>query len=269
MAAADDIRSHLDVSQIAQYLGTDEATAGRAVDDALETLVGAMDRNVADPQGAVSLGRALGDHTGTGAYGEPIDVVSVDVADGEKIVDHVLPAAQMQTLGGDAGGSLLRKLLPLLAPIVMSYLARRLQDQLGGGTRQQRAPREGGQPGSGGGLTDVLGDLLGGGQSGAGQSGGGFGDILGDLLGGGRTAPAEQPQRNPQPQPPQTQQQPAPRQPGQGGFHVPDAGQTDLRMDAGEPQAGAPASDPGRQGGGSLGGDVLGGILSDLLRGRR
>ncbi len=58
----------------------------------------------------------------------------------------------------------------MLAPIVMSYLARRL-GQGGSGTGAQ----------SGGGLGDLLGGLLGG----AGQSGG-LGDLLGGLLGQGR-----------------------------------------------------------------------------------
>ena len=42
MAAVDDIKSSLDLSQIAQYLGTDEQTANEAVDQALAQLVGAI-----------------------------------------------------------------------------------------------------------------------------------------------------------------------------------------------------------------------------------
>ena len=74
------------------------------------------------------------------------------------------------------GGDLLSRLLPLLAPIVMSYLARKLG--------------MGGPAGSRAGSGDILGDLLGGilgGGAGSG-AGGGLGDILGQILGGGQPA---------------------------------------------------------------------------------
>jgi hypothetical protein len=77
--------------------------------------------------------------------------------------------------GGDMSG-LVAKLLPILAPIVMSFLAKKF---LKGGA---------GAPGSssGGGLGDLLGGLLGGsGQGGQGGQGA-LGDLLGGLLGGGR-----------------------------------------------------------------------------------
>jgi uncharacterized protein YidB (DUF937 family) len=73
-----------------------------------------------------------------------------------------------------------------------------LGDILGGGNRPSGRggrPEGGGMPG-GGGLGDILGDILGGGRpSGRGGQpggpGGGLGDILGDILGGGRAPRAQ------------------------------------------------------------------------------
>ncbi|WP_220492372.1 DUF937 domain-containing protein [Propioniciclava sp. MC1683] len=245
MAAVDDIKSSLDLSQIAQYLGTDEQTANEAVDQALAQLVGAMDDNATDAASAVGLSRAaLNDHLEGSAFGDSIDINAVDAADGEKIVSHVFSPTQIQSLGPGMGGNLLRRLLPLLAPLVMGYLASKLQEKMGGGGRAQA-------PSQGGGLGDILGDLLGGGapQQQSGSAGGGLGDILGDLLGGG--APQQPTQ--------------APSSGGTGGFQAPtsDGG---LRIDPGTsaPRQSQPQSP---MGGGA--GDLLGGLLKEILIGRR
>ena len=58
----------------------------------------------------------------------------MDTADGEKIVSHVFGGQQDQVASqlagtaqlGGVGGDLVRKLLPILAPIVMSYLANKV-----------------------------------------------------------------------------------------------------------------------------------------------
>ena len=69
---------------------------------------------------------------------------------------------------------MLPKLLPMLAPIVMAFLANKAF------SGKKEAPAA--QQSAGGGLGDMLGGLLGGGQ----QQGGGLGDMLGGLLGGGQ-----------------------------------------------------------------------------------
>ena len=256
MSTVDDIRSSLDIQQVAQLLGTTPDQAAVAVDQALNSLVGQLDANVNDAQGALNLTRALGSHAASDAYGDSVDLNAVDTQDGEKIIGHVYPAGDIQALGG-VGGGLVKQLLPILAPIVLSYLAKQmfgqtsggkssggiLGDILGGlvgGSPQAQAPS------SSGGLGDVLGDLLGGGGS-----GGGLGDLLGGLLGGATPAPA--------PAPTGRKQAPSP---SGGGFRVPQAPDTGLAIDASGPAA-APA-----QGSPSTG-DLLGGILSDLLQGRR
>ena len=105
-----------------------------------------------------------------------VDLDEVDPNDGDRIVGHVFGDKRghvVDTLGavdGTGGGNLIGKLLPLLAPIVMSYLAGRIGNRSGGAVAQS------------GGIGDILGGLLGGGSGG----GGGIGEILGGLLGGGR-----------------------------------------------------------------------------------
>ncbi len=257
MAAVDDIKSSLDLSQIAQFLGTDEQTANQAVDQALSQLVGAMDNNVTDADGAVGLTRAvLKDHAASSAYGDSVDINDVDEADGEKIVHHVFSANEIQQFSGSgAGGNLLRRLLPLLAPIVMGYIASKLQEKMAGGGRAQ-TPTPQQAPQSGGGLGDILGDLLGGGSQRGGASGGGLGDILGDLLGGGAPQQTQQPQQRTQ----------APSSGGTGGFQAPqsDGG---LRMDPGTPSSAPQQRTQAPAGGGA--GDLLGGLLKEILIGRR
>lgn len=182
MSSIDDIMANIPISALAGQLGVDEATAEAAVREALPALVGGMQANAADPAGEASLAGALDHHSPKLVEGG-VNLDEVDTGDGEKIVDHVFgdnAGAVATTLGGNIGdnGDLIKKLLPILAPIVLSYLSQRMR---GGGA----AP----QSGAGGGLTDLLGSILGGvaGNQGGQQSGGGsILDMLGGLLGGGR-----------------------------------------------------------------------------------
>jgi hypothetical protein len=87
----------------------------------------------------------------------------------------------VSTLGANAGQqqSLIARLLPLLAPIVLAYLSKRMQGSASSGSNV---------------LTDLLGGMLGGGRSARPaeddqaeqRSGGSILDILGSLLGAGR-----------------------------------------------------------------------------------
>jgi hypothetical protein len=192
MSATDDILSQIPLDQLAAQLGVDEASAERAARSAIPALLGGMGANAQNPDGAASLSRALGQHA-TGSL-QDLDLSQVDTDDGGKIVSHVFGANEPEVVnrlgGGDGGGGIMSKLLPLLAPIVMSWLA----GKLGGGTRS-----DGGQAATpGGGIDDMLGDVLGGSSGGGGGdlgdllggvldgagSGGGLGDLLGGLLGG-------------------------------------------------------------------------------------
>ncbi|WP_330252027.1 DUF937 domain-containing protein [Nocardia sp. NBC_00565] len=173
MTSFDDLLSQVPIAQIADKLGVDQATATNAVKAALPTLLGGLQAKATEPEGAASLAGALDQH-GDLVEGEgAVDIDQVDVGDGSKIVDKVFGAEKntvISALGAtkSAGcNDLVAKLLPMLAPIVMAYLAK----QMSGG--DAAAP----QTQSGGGIGDILGSLLGG----SGKSGG-IGGAIGEAL---------------------------------------------------------------------------------------
>lgn len=174
----DDLLAMIPMDQIAGRLGVDPAQADGLVRKALPTLVGGMRANAEDPGGASSLLTALGGNDGSIVDGG-IDLDQVDEADGQKILGHVFGANQgavTQQLGGLGGGEgMMAKLLPLLAPIVLGWLAKQL-------TGSDDSPL-GDLLGSDSGLGELggLGGLLGGGS---GEGSGGLSDLLGGLLQG-------------------------------------------------------------------------------------
>lgn len=210
-----ELLGQIPVDQIATLLGTDTATAQAAVEAAVPTLLAGMQNNAQAPGGAASLESALAQHRNGPADGG-VDATQVNTDDGEKIVSHVFGGQQDQVanqlagaanLGGGVGGDLVRKLLPILAPIVMSYLAKKI---LGGAQQGAgRSPLPGGEASGGAGgidLGSILGGILGGAAGAGGPGQGGLGDILGGILGGGR-------QQQSQPNPVPASDQPEPTQP--------------------------------------------------------
>jgi len=197
VSAVDDIISGIPMDQLAAQLGVDEATAESAAREAIPALLGGMQANAEDPAGAASLAGALGDHPGDLVEGG-VDLSQVDTDDGEKIVHNIFgpnTSEVVSTLGTNAGQqqSLIAKLLPLLAPIVLAYLSKRISGS--GKYGDLLGPLIAGAAGGSGGnvLTDLLGSMLGGRRSAqpaddqqAPSSGGSILDILGNLLGAGR-----------------------------------------------------------------------------------
>lgn len=189
MSPVDEILSQIPLAQLAGQLGVDEQTAEQATRQALPALLGGIQANTDDPGGAASFTEAVQQHDG-GLVNGGVDLGQVDTAEGQKIVGHVFGDQQGQVinqlgaLGGGVGKDLIAKLLPILAPIVMSWLASKLTG--GGNAVPAGAPAA---PAGGGGIGDVLGGLLGSVLGGGGAQGGGapdLGSILGGLLGGGR-----------------------------------------------------------------------------------
>jgi hypothetical protein len=243
MSDIQELLGQIPVQQIASLLGTDAASARAAVEAAVPTLLAGMQSNVQAPDGATALESELARHRNGLADGG-VDPSQVDTRDGEKIVGHVFGGQQDQVANrlagtanlGGVGGDLVRRLLPILAPIVMSYLAKKV---LGGG-QDSGAQSSGAQssPAGGGGidLGSILGGILGGlgsgGQGGGGQGGGGLGsgglgDILGGILGG-----SPQPQQAPLTE----QDQESPTQSGS----APDTNGTVLTNDSGQTNDSAP-----------------------------
>ena len=129
MSELQDILRQIPVDQIAGLLGTDRQTAQTAVEAAVPTLLAGMQNNAQASDGAASLESALGQHQ-DGLLEGGVDVSQVDTADGEKIVSHVFGGQQDQVASqlagssqfGGVGGDLIRKLLPILAPVSYTHL---------------------------------------------------------------------------------------------------------------------------------------------------
>lgn len=183
------------MQQISQQLGTDTAQTQDAVTAAVPMLLGTLGQNASQPQGAQALFGALErDHAGGGADlggllgsllggGAGANAAQVD---GASILGNIFGGNQQraeENLGQATGlgGGNASNLLQILAPIVMAFLAKRMQGNnmdagsLGSELGQERDAVQQ-QGGLGGGL---LGSMLD--QDGDGQVG------LGDLLkmGGG------------------------------------------------------------------------------------
>ncbi|MBM7458128.1 hypothetical protein JOE26_000803 [Rhodococcus coprophilus] len=182
MASLDELLSRIPIDSVAERLGVDRQTADTAVRAALPTLVGGLGANARNPEGAASLMSALDEHSRSGLLDGVVNVDKVDTDDGGRIVSNVFGEKKDQvistlgTVNGSGGSTLVADLLPILAPIVLSYLAEQIK---GAG-----ASASGGEPREGGALGDLLGGLLEGASGRSGGGGGGIGDILGSVLGG-------------------------------------------------------------------------------------
>jgi len=207
MAATDDILQNLPIDQLAQQLGADPQEVQQAARAALPALLGGLHANAQDPRGAGSIVEALGQHDDDLLAGG-VDLGQVDQADGEKIASHIFGSNEEQVysaLGSSgAGGGLVKRLIPILAPIVLSYIANRVLKGggggLGGGGATAPSTTDSSAQGGPGSLDsmlkDVLGGALGGGtttsqapaptQQTQPSAGGSILDVLGGLLGGGR-----------------------------------------------------------------------------------
>jgi hypothetical protein len=197
MPSLDDLLGRIPIADIADRLGVDEATASAAVEQALPALVSGLEANAFDPGGAASLEEAVSQHSPTLVDGT-VNLDQVDPADGEKIVGHIFGEHKDQVVAtltdsstqpaSFAGGSVVGKLLPILAPIVLSYLAKQFSERKQSTETaqptepmQSRVPKAEPEPG---GLGGLLGDLFGGNKTESSGGGGGIGEILGGLLGG-------------------------------------------------------------------------------------
>jgi hypothetical protein len=173
----DSLLKQIPIDQIAKKLGVDDDVARDAVEKALPTIVAGLSANSKDKAGAASLEKALVTHKDR----RPASVDDIDTDDGEKIVNNVFGANKTKVVAAvsktaKADESVIAKILPIVAPIVLSWLASRFLNK-----------KTTDAAGSGqGGIADVLGGLLGGATGGKGGGGDMLGGLLGGLLGGGK-----------------------------------------------------------------------------------
>lgn len=174
-----DLLKQLPIDQIAAHVGASSDEVKDAIAVGAPAMLQGISANAASNEGASALLGALAkDHDAVTL--EDTDVLGqTNLDDGQKIVQHIFGSNTDAVAGrlgvaetNKASSSLFTKILPLIAPLVMGWLAKRLagDNSKGGGA---------------GGLGDLLGGLVGGDAGNAqGQSGGGLGDMLGGLLGG-------------------------------------------------------------------------------------
>lgn len=175
--ALDDILKQVPIDDIAKHLGVSPDVAKTAVEQGGAVLLGGLAKNASTDEGSAAIQKALKKHEGTGGAAS---IKDIDQADGDKIVTHILGAEEKKkvteklTQSDKTAGIDFGKLLPILAPIVMGLIANAGKGKSGSASTESQG---------GGGIGDIIGGLLGGGNGNSG--GGGVGDIIGGLLGGG------------------------------------------------------------------------------------
>jgi hypothetical protein len=201
MAGLDDLFAEIPVQDIANKIGADEGEVNTAIRTLVPALVGGLAENVqADSIDSSKLESDVAQQGASNLLDGGVNVDQVDATQGDQFVARIFGGndsnAVASALAGGGGGNsdLLKKPLPILAPIVLAYIGKQLtKGNAPAEAQAQSAP-------SGGGLGDILGSILGGAGGGggggnnplgsilgsvlSGNKGGGLGDILGGLLGG-------------------------------------------------------------------------------------
>ena len=126
------VEQHLgpnEIAQISQQLGVDPATAQSAIDAALPMIVGGMAQHATQPSGADAIQQSLPSHSGV--LGNLAGLLGAGgPADGGGLLGRILGQHQKPVQEGVQQASGLdsertRRLIAMLAPIVMGVLARK------------------------------------------------------------------------------------------------------------------------------------------------
>ncbi|MCB0924588.1 MAG: DUF937 domain-containing protein [Mycobacterium sp.] len=179
MAGLDDLINQIPVADIASKLGADQGEVSQAIATLVPTLLGSLQENVqADDIDSSKLESAVVAEGRSDLLDGGVNVDQIDEGQGNQLVASLFggndtnQVASALSGAGAPGGDLIKRLLPMLAPIVLAYVGKQLSQGNSGGAQQQAA-------GSGG-IGDVLGSILGGA---AGGGGGGNNNVLGSILG--------------------------------------------------------------------------------------
>ena len=185
MSDLDGLINLIPIGDIAKKLGIDESVARAAVAVAVPAIVGGLAAN-AKAGGEESLQNALNHHTEA-----PTDIDKIDTADGEKIVKNVFGAKtddvvaavaeKADTPSGVDIGAIVQQILPIIAPIVLAYLASQFAKPKAEAAPAPTPVPEPAAATNGGDLGSLIGGLLANPQT---QDV--VGGLLGSLLGGGR-----------------------------------------------------------------------------------
>lgn len=189
MAGLDDLFNQIPVADIANKLGADQGEVNQAIQTLVPTLLGTLHENVAaEDIDSSQLESTVVAEGQTDLLDGGVVVDQIDESQGNQMVASLFggndtnQVASALSGAGAPGGDLIKRLLPMLAPIVLAYVGRQFsqRNQAGAGAQAQAAP--------GGGMGDLLGSILGGGAPAGGAAAGNnpLGSILGSVLGGGQ-----------------------------------------------------------------------------------
>ena len=195
MVGLDDLYAQIPTSEIATKLGVDEGEVDSAVHTLVPVLLGGLQHNSQDPEHASRIESAASSHAARGLLDAGGGVDQVGESDGQQAVAALFggndtdQVAAALAKGGAGNSDLLKRLLPILLPMVLAYIGKRLSPDDAQTTAAQKK-----EEASGGGLGEILGSILGGGSGDKslggvlgnvlGGKGGALGEILGGLLGG-------------------------------------------------------------------------------------
>ncbi len=189
MAGLDELFAQIPVADIASKIGADQGEVNNAIKTLVPALVGGLAENVQSNEiDSSKLESAVAEQGASGLLDGGVNVDQVDEKQGDNLVASLFGGNDSNAVAsalagtGAGGGDLIKRLLPILAPIVLAYIGKQFANRgaapAGAGAQAQAAPA------GGGGLGDILGSILGG----AGGAGGGnnpLGSILGSVMGGG------------------------------------------------------------------------------------
>jgi hypothetical protein len=159
----------MDLSDIGQQFGLTPVQTKAAFEALAPVVAAGLQRNGNAGGGLTDIIESMtkGQSAGTGALTKHGNDVLGEIFKTKDVSRGVADEVSAST---GIGPAILKKMLPIIASIVMAQLAKQMSS--------------GGSSG-GGGLGDILGQVLGGGKQSQGNSGGGgLGDILGQILGG-------------------------------------------------------------------------------------
>ena len=148
------------VSQIAQRFGLDENQARTAIASLVPALAGGVQRNATSPGGLESLLGALAGGGHQRYVDDPTTLAAPEtVQDGNGILGHIFgtkevsrQVAQQASTKTGIGADILKKMLPVVAALVMAQLAKRAT---------QAPTQTSGPAAQAGGGADILGSLTG------------------------------------------------------------------------------------------------------------
>ena len=151
MAGLDDLFAQIPVQDIASKLGADEGEVNNAIRTLVPALVGGIQQNVqADDIDSSDLESAVNAQGASGLLDGGVSVDQVDENEGDKIVANIFGgnnsdavASALAGTGAAGGGGLIKKLLPMLAPIVLAYIGKQFAQRGAGapaGAQAQAAP---------------------------------------------------------------------------------------------------------------------------------